>query len=38
MECPVGLSKIEICAHFNDENLVQIGRSAKKKIVDLCGF
>ena len=30
LECPVGLSQSEICAHFNKGNLVQYGRSAEK--------
>ena len=30
MECPVGLSQREICAHFNERNLAQFGRSAEK--------
>ena len=36
LECPVGLSEREICAHFNEGNLAQFRRSAKKlRIVDL---
>ena len=35
LECPVGLSQREICAHFNEGNLAQFGRSVeKKKIVE----
>ena len=29
LECPVGLSQREICAHFNEGNLVQFGWSAE---------
>ena len=29
LECPVELSQSEICAHFNEGNLVQFGRSAE---------
>ena len=29
MECPVGLSQREICAHFNEGNLAQFGWSAE---------
>ena len=40
MKCGIsrilGLSQREICAHFNEGNLAQFGRSAEKlKIVDL---
>ena len=36
LECPVGLSQREICAHFNEGNLAQFRRSAKKlRIVEL---
>ena len=31
LECPVGLSQIEICAHFNEGNLAQFGRMPKNK-------
>ena len=34
LECPVGLSQIEICAHFDEGNL---GSLPKKIIVELCG-
>ena len=27
LECPVGLSQKEICAHFNEGNWAQFGRS-----------
>ena len=30
LECPVGLSQREICAHFNEGNLAQFRRSAEK--------
>ena len=30
LECPVGLSQKEICAHFNEGNLAQFRRSAEK--------
>ena len=30
LECPVGLSQKQTCAHFNDGNLAQFGRSAEK--------
>ena len=30
LECPVGLSQREICAHFNEGNLAQFVRSAEK--------
>ena len=30
LECPVGLSTREICAHFNEGNLAQFRRSAEK--------
>ena len=30
LECPVGLSQKEICAHFIEGNLAQFGRSAEK--------
>ena len=30
LECPVGLSQREICAHFIEENLAQFGWSAEK--------
>ena len=30
LECPVGLNQREICAHFNEGNLEQFGRSAEK--------
>ena len=30
LECPVGLSQREICAHFNKGNLAQFKRSAEK--------
>ena len=34
--CPVGLSQREICAHLNEGNLAQFGRSAEKsRIVEL---
>ena len=37
LECPVGLSQREICAHFNEGNLAQFGRFAEKyKSVELC--
>ena len=29
-ECPVGLSQRKICAHFNEGNLAQFGRSVEK--------
>ena len=29
LECPVGLDQTRICAHFNERNLAQFGRSAK---------
>ena len=36
VECPVGLSRREIYAHFNEGNLAQFGRSAEKsRIVEL---
>ena len=31
LECPVGLSQREICAHFNEGNLAQFRRSAVNK-------
>ena len=31
LECPVGLSQKRICAHFNEGNLAQFGRSAEKE-------
>ena len=31
MECPVGLSQREICAHFNDEILRNLDGSPKNK-------
>ena len=38
LQCPVGLNQREICAHFNEGNLAQFGRSAKKlRIVELRG-
>ena len=30
LDCPVGLSQREICAHFNEGNLAQFRRSAEK--------
>ena len=30
LECPVGLRQREICTHFNEGNLAQFRRSAKK--------
>ena len=30
LECPVGLSQRKICAHFNEGNLAQFGRSTEK--------
>ena len=30
LECPVGLSQRKICAHLNEGNLAQFGRSAEK--------
>ena len=30
LECPVGLSQREICAHFNEGNLALFRRSAEK--------
>ena len=36
LECPLGLSQKGICVHFNEGILAQFGRSAKKKIVELC--
>ena len=30
LECPLGLSQKEICAHFNEGNLAQFRRSAEK--------
>ena len=30
LECPVGLSQREICAHFNEGKLSQFGRSVEK--------
>ena len=30
LECPVGLSQREICAHFSEGNLAQFRRSAEK--------
>ena len=30
LECPIDLSQREICAHFNEGNLAQLGRSAEK--------
>ena len=30
LECPVGLSQRDICAHFNEGNLAQFGRFAEK--------
>ena len=36
LECPVRLNQREICAHFNEGNLRQFGRSAEKlRIVEL---
>ena len=35
LECPVGLSQREICAHFNEGNLAQFGRSTEK--IKNCG-
>ena len=36
LECPVGLSQREICAHFNEGHLAQFGWSAEKyRIVEL---
>ena len=35
LECPVGLSQREICAHFNEGNLAQFRRSSKK--LRICG-
>ena len=34
LECLVGLSQKGICAHFNEGNMAQFGRSAKN-IVEL---
>ena len=36
LECPIALSQREICAHFNEGNLVQFGQSTEKlRIVEL---
>ena len=36
LECPVGLSQKERCAHFKEGNLAQFGQSAEKlRIVEL---
>ena len=38
LECLVGFSQRDICAHFNERNLTQFGRSAEKeRIVELRG-
>ena len=38
LECAVGLSQKEICAHFSEGNLAQFGRSAKINSLHGCRF
>ena len=36
LECPIGLSQKEICAHFNEGNWAQSGQSDKRGKRELC--
>ena len=38
LECPVGISQREICAHFNEEKMAQFGRSAEKQLSSYAVF